>query len=215
MKNRVLGLQLTAWAFSLTTCLLAFTAWGNDYAWRLGHLSTYQLFPLLGLLAFSLMWSHYAAATSRQLLGLDFAVLKRYFQLTGYAVLVLICLHPGLLIYQRYRDGYGLPPGSYESYVSKGMAWITLLGTASLLVFLAYEFHRLYKDRSWWHWIARLSDLAMLAIFYHGLRLGSQLSRQYWFRSVWMFYGLSLVVILIRNYFLRHHGQPAGKKPAV
>src|SRR5437588_344845 len=85
------------------------------------------------------------AQTIRQLLGLDFTVLKRYFALTSYAVLVLICLHPGLLVYQRFRDGFGLPPGSVGSYVGPRLGWLTLLGLVSLLVFLAYELHRWYK----------------------------------------------------------------------
>jgi hypothetical protein len=215
MKNRALICQLAAWTLSLLVCLLAFVAWGGDYGWHLGHLSTYQLFPLLGLLAFSLMWAHYVSAAVRQLLDLDFKVLQRYFRLTSFAVLVLICLHPGLLIYQRFRDGYGLPPRSYESYVAPSMAWITLLGTASLLAFLAYELHRFYKDRTWWHWIATLSDVAMLAVFYHGLRLGSQLSHQGWFRMIWWFYGLSLALILVRNYYLKYLQRSFSKKPAV
>src|SRR2546430_72150 len=120
MKQRILLCQSIAWALSLGVAALAFIVWGRSYAWQFGHLSVYQIFPLLGLTAWSLMWSHYMAAIIRQLFGLDFAVLKRYFKLTSFAVLVLICLHPGLLIYQRFRDGFGLPPGSYESYVGPG-----------------------------------------------------------------------------------------------
>jgi hypothetical protein len=142
-------------------------------------------------------------------MGLDYEVLTDYFRWTSLVVLVLICLHPGLLIYQRFRDGHGLPPGSYESYVAAGKAWITLLGTASLLVFLAYELHRWYGGRGWWRWVARAGDAAMLAIFYHGLRLGSQLSHQGWFLTLWWFYGLTLVLVLIRSYYL---GFTSGSK---
>jgi hypothetical protein len=212
MEQNVLLCRLAAWGLSVTAVTLAFVAWGQDNLWKFGHLSTYQIFPVLGLTAWSLMWSHYMAATVRQLMGLDIAVLKSYFRWTSLVVLVLICLHPGLLIYQRFRDGHGLPPGSYESYVAPGKAWITLLGTAGLLVFLAYELHRWYGRRSWWRWVARAGDIAMLAIFYHGLRLGSQLSHQGWFVTLWWFYGLSLVLVLIRNYYLRFTASKA--KPA-
>ncbi len=192
-------------------CLLAVLAWGDTYAWHLPPINAYLIFPLLGLLAFSIMWSHYVAGALRQLAGLDKAVLSRYFETTSWAVLVLICLHPGLLIYQRFRDGYGLPPTSYESYVRPGLSWLTLLGTASLLVFLAYEFRRKYRQQSWWHYVQWASDAAMVAVFYHGLRLGGQLQRG-WFHYVWLFYGVSLIMVLLHNYSTA--ARAANKKPA-
>lgn len=201
--------QVGAWTLSALVTIVAIVAWGQSYNWHLS-LDAYLLFPVLGLMAYSIMWSHYIAGAARQLLGLKPAVLHQYYRLTGFAVLALICLHPGLLIYQRFRDGFGLPPGSYESYVAPGLGWITLLGTASLLVFLAYEFHRVFGKRSWWHFVAEAGDVAMLAIFYHGLRLGQQLQFG-WFRYVWWFYGITLTAVLVRSYtlkYLRARGRP-------
>lgn len=188
-----------AWALGFSVSLLAFVAWGDDNSWQLGHLSPYQIFPLLGLLAFSLMWTHYIAGTMQDLAGLPAERLRPYFRLTGYAVLALICLHPGLLVYQLFRDGYGLPPGSYERYVAPGLGWVTLLGTASLAVFLAFELHRIWGRKPWWHWVVDASDAAMLAIVYHSLRLGSQLQMG-WFRYVWWFYAITLTAVLLRKY---------------
>jgi hypothetical protein len=160
------------------------------------------------------MWSHYMAGTIRELMGAESDSLKDYYRWTGFAVLALICLHPGLLIYQRFQDGKGLPPGSYESYVAPSLRWLTLLGTASLLVFLAFELHRWYSQRPWWHWVAEAGDMAMLAIFYHGLRLGSQLSHQGWFLTLWWFYGLTLIAVLIRSYYLKYFKAVSKTKPA-
>lgn len=190
--------QLAAWSLSAVVSLVAIIAWGQSFQWHLAF-NAYVVFPVLGLVAYSIMWSHYINGTARQLLSLDKDILKGYYRWTGFVVLALICLHPGLLIYQRFRDGFGLPPGSYETYVSPGLGWITLLGTASLLVFLAYELRRVYAQRSWWHYVAEAGDVAMLAIFYHGLRLGTQL-QQGWFRYVWWFYGITLVLVLARSY---------------
>lgn len=203
--------SLAAWTTGLAVCAVSFVAWGHDNGWQIGSINAYQLFPLLGLVAYGLMWSHYVLGTLRELLGVETSVLRPYTRWTGYAVLVLICLHPGLLIYQRFRDGDGLPPGSYESYVAPGLAWITLLGTACLLVFLAFELHRWFGRRSWWHYVVDASDLAMLAIFYHGLRLGSQL-QQGWFRYVWWFYGLTLVAVIIRKYAKRASKKTSKQK---
>lgn len=198
--------QFTAWLISLSVVIIAFIAWGHSYKWQLGGLSTYQIFPLLGLLAFSLMWSHYVASVIRQMLNVGKEVLSSYFEATSFVVLALICLHPGLLIYQRFRDGYGLPPHSYESYVAPGLGWVTLLGTACFILFIAYEFRRLYGSRSWWQYIAIGTDLAMLGIFYHSLRLGGQLQTG-WFRLVWIFYGVILVVCLAYIYAKKYQRQ--------
>jgi hypothetical protein len=208
--NRSMVLQVFAWSLSLVVVMLAFLAWSGTYAYHL-RWNAYIVFPLLGLTAYSLMWSHYVAGAVRQLMGLPPAILKSYYQWTGYAVLALICLHPGLLIYQRFVDGYGLPPLSYERYVAHGLGWVTLLGTASLLIFLAFELRRLYAKRSWWHYVTEAGDVAMLAIFYHGLRLGSQLQMGYWFRAVWWFYGLTLIAVLIYSYWSKYFRKTPAK----
>lgn len=196
-------LRISAWFVTGLTVFLAVLAWGQEFQWHVN--STYIVFPVLGLVAFSIMWSHYLASVLRQCLKLDKAVLKSYFDSTAWAVLILICLHPGLLIYQRFRDGYGLPPHSYESYVAPGLGWVTLLGSASLLVFLAYELRRWYHNRPWWKYLNVLVDLAMLAIFYHGLRLGSQ-TQSGWYHGLWWFYGVTLVLMLIYQYILNTSG---------
>lgn len=200
MKKSIDTPLIIAWSLSAVVAIVAFVAWGHSLAWNFSALSPYLVFPLLGLLAFSLMWSHYMIGFAKRTVWKD-QTLQSYFRYTGYAVLVAIVLHPSILIYQRFRDGYGLPPRSYETYVAPGMAWITLLGTASLLTFLAFELHRFYENRSWWPYVVSAGDVAMLAIFYHGLRLGSQLHGG-WFRMVWLFYGVTLVIALGYKYYL-------------
>ena len=212
-RNIIFWCQVIAWSISLLTCAVAVIVWGHDYRWQLFPIHNYLLFPLLGLLAFSLMWAHYVAGAIREAWSLDRKVLVRYFETTSLAVLLLICLHPSLLIYQRFRDGYGLPPGSYESYVAPGLGWITLLGTASLVIFLAYEFRRWFGRKPWWHFVTEAGDLAMLAIIYHALRLGGELQTG-WFRYLWWFYGVIRVIILIQKYKKRYFTQPL-KKPSI
>jgi hypothetical protein len=178
--------------------ILAVLVWGESINWHFGGLSMYQIFPLLGLIAYSTLWAQYVAGFLHQTM-LKSAKLTAYFRSTGYIVLIAIVLHPGLLIYQRFRDGFGLPPHSYESYVAPSMAWLTLLGSASLLVFLAFELRRWFQGRSWWRYFIYAGDIAMLAIFYHSLRLGTQ-THIGWYRIVWWFYGLSLIALLTLAY---------------
>lgn len=201
MSSKERASLLLAWTVSSLVSLIAIYAWGESNGWRLSF-NAYRLFPLLGLLAFSLMWAHYVASFVRQLLGVRAAVLSSYFKSTSLVVLALLFLHPGILILQRFRDGYGLPPHSYESYVAPGLGWVTLLGSAAWLAFIAFEFRRYFSDRSWWKYVPMAGDAAMLAIVYHSLRLGSQLQTG-WYRGLWLGYGLVLVIILGRSYYRR------------
>jgi hypothetical protein len=199
-------LRISAWGIAAIVSLLAILAWGTDYGWHV-RLNAYVIFPLLGLLAFSLMWTHYIVGALRRYKDLERELFADYFELTSLTVLALICLHPALLIYQRYRDGFGLPPGSYESYVSQGTGWLTLLGTVSLFIFLTFEFRRRYADRNWWRYVLIANDVAMVSVFYHALRLGSQIHG--WFRTVWLFYGISLITFLVLKYYdvLKRHAE--------
>lgn len=201
--SRGLIVSLFAWILSVAAVATGITVWAHDHGFHLsGHQSIYVIFPVLGLSAYSIMWSQYVTGVFRRLLGQPPAVLRTYFKSTRFVVLALICLHPGLLIYQRFRDGYGLPPVSYERYVAPGLGWVTLLGTACLLIFLAYELHGVFGKKPWWKYVAYAGDAAMLGIFYHGLRLGSDLQFG-WFMKLWWFYGITLVGSLAYTYTLR------------
>lgn len=192
---RDMKLNAFAWGLSVLVCGLAVAAWGQSLGWQFAGLSAYQLFPVLGLLAFSLMWAHYAVAAVRLWRGADRSATREYFDATSLMVLVFLALHPGLLVFQLWRDNHGLPPMSYMRFVGPSMAWLALLGTASLLVFLAYELRHWYGQRPWWRYVVYASDAAMLAAFYHGLRLGGNLQRG-WYHYVWLLYGITLVAAL-------------------
>ncbi len=191
-------LVLFAWSLSVVVALLAVFAWAQELG-HIGYISIYKLFPLIGLLAFSVMWSHYIVSVVRQHYKLDKSVTQQYFDTTSWFVLAVILLHPSLLIWQLWRDGFGLPPGSYERYVMPGLGWVTVLGTFSLFIFLTYEFRRRFSNRPWWRFVAYATDAAMLAILYHSLRLGGTLQAG-WFHWIWLFYGVTLIASLIYIY---------------
>ncbi len=194
------SLNASAWSLSTIAVVIAITAWGQSLRWNFNHLSTYQFFPVLGLIAYGVMWSHYIAAVCRQYLKIDKSVLHKYFELTSLVVLAAIVLHPGLLWYQLWRDGFGLPPGSYlEHYVAPSLRWAAILGTLCLGVFLLYELRRKFESKSWWKYIAYLTDAAMIGILIHSLNLGTNLQRG-WLRFVWYFYGVTLIASLAYIY---------------
>jgi hypothetical protein len=194
------GVQLFAWSLSIAVSVIAFIAWGQGISWHLGRLSSYRLFPLFGLLAFSLMWSHYIASVVRQYFGVNKGVLHTYFEVTSFAVLTAILVHPGLLAWQLWRDGLGLPPGSELAFVSPQKKLYIIFAFTALTIFLAYEFRRLFHERAWWKYVEYLTDAAMVLIFLHSLNLGSQLQMG-WLRPVWYFYGATLGLALIYIYY--------------
>jgi hypothetical protein len=193
VEKRVLH---SAWALSIAAAVTAIIGWGQGISWHLGTITVFELFPLLGLLAFSLMWSHYIAAVIRMHWNVPKEVLHTYFEATSLIVLIAIFLHPGLLAWGLWRNGLGLPPGSYKHYVAPALKGFIIFGQVSLLLFLAYELRHKFSDRSWWKYIGYGTDIAMLLIFIHALRLGTQLQTG-WLRDVWYVYGFTLVISLV------------------
>jgi hypothetical protein len=189
-------LRLLAVSLSILVVALAFIAWGQTSAWHLQHLSIYRLFPIFGLWAFSLLLVQYVMLALVYKCQVPAGQLRPYFTWSGYGVLACILIHPSLLIGQLWHDGFGLPPASYKHFVAAGSEWLVTLGMLSLFIFLAYELHRWFNDRTWWKYVFYASDLAMLLIFFHGLRLGDELMNG-WYHWLWYVYGLVLVTALV------------------
>lgn len=202
-------LQIAAWGLAVLTSALALIIWGQLKNWNFGSLSAYDIFPLLGLIAFGLMWGHYVVAVLRLQLGLPASASKQYFEITSLVVLVCILLHPGLLIAQLWSDGFGLPPDSYlENYVAPSLKWAALLGTLSLIVFLLFELRHWFSQRPWWKYVGYINDVAMIAILVHGFRLGTHLQSG-WFRTVWILYAITLFACIGILYGRKHKRSPS------
>jgi len=202
-------MQGFAWGTSAVSVAFAFIAWGQSFAWDFSFLSLYMLFPLFGLVAFSLMWSHYVTAALRQYYKLGKEVTKSYFEATSALVLAAILLHPGLLGYQLWRDGMGLPPASELNYLPNSKDFYILIAMLSLFIFLGYELRRWFEERSWWKYLQYASDIAIILIYIHGVNVGTRL-QQGWFRAVWAFYGLTLAASLTYIYLNKRQDTPTS-----
>jgi hypothetical protein len=189
--NKEKILQVVACLLGLLVATMALIVWLQGLNGQFDSLSIYQIFPLLGLIAFSLMWTHYVLGAAKRLLGIEEKSLKPYFEVTSFIVLLAIVLHPGLLVYQLWADGFGLPPGSvYENYVAPSLKWAVTLGPISLAIFIAYELRRKFGHEKWWKFVGYAQLAAMAAIFIHALKLGSHL--QDWYLAIWWFFGATL-----------------------
>lgn len=194
------------WALGALVVLIAVSVWWNTRQPGSAAFTAYSFFPVLGLSAFSLMWTHYIGGALIKFWDLDNKRFKMYFSATGWIVLGLILLHPGMFWFLLFRDGFGLPPASYLSVYTDTAARIALLlGSLSLGAFLAFELKRAFAGKPWWRYIEYLNIAAMGAIFYHALTLGGELNVT-WFKYLWYFYGLTLVFAIVYSYRYKSGG---------
>ena len=193
-------LVLIALALTGVVDLLAILIWGKTLAWDAENLSLYTFFPVLGLLAFSTMWSQYVMGTLKKLSALPAPRLDPYFNYSGLTVTTLIILHPSLLLWQLWRDGLGLPPTSYYNYVAPTLKWALLLGVVSFFIFMSFELRHRYRQRRWWKYIDHAQDVAIVAIYFHAFKLGSHVQIA-WFYPLWLFYGVTLAAVLLYKYY--------------
>lgn len=190
-----------SWLGVVTMLGLVIYVWGDHASWRIGSLNTYQWFPLFGLLAWTIMALHYYLGSLRVLIpGLR---KPNYFKaVTGWLVLGSILLHPGLLAYEQSKNGEGLPPDSFVSYVGEGFKLAAMLGTISLIIFLSFEvFDRIRRGnilKKFWWVISMSQSIAMVLIWIHGFRLGTHING--WFEIVWIVMG----ALLIPTFFVIH-----------
>lgn len=198
------NLRLTAWLISLLSAGLAIAVWWQSFGGNV-KLSNYTLFPLFGLMAFSLMWGHYVVGALRRYFAVPKQALKSYYKTTSWAVLFFILLHPGLFIYQLWADGYGVPPNSYKSYVAATAVWAIMLGTIAFFIFLMFETKKVFGKNPWWKLVEYAQILAMVLIYVHALKLGGELQTE-WYKTVWVFYGLSFVISVMYN-FVKDRGE--------
>lgn len=191
--------QLAMWLLTLAVVGAALYVWWPSTE----NLTTYSLFPIFGLTAFSLMWTHYVGGAAREYFGLPEGTLRRHFQITSYIVLLCILIHPTLIDLQLYLDGFGLPPQNlFAVYTTLAERLAILAGITALTCFLLFELHRFYKNRSWWKYIEWANIAAMFLILAHGFTLGGEL-RQPWFQVVWAFYAVTLMGSVAYSYIYK------------
>lgn len=189
--------QTIEWTIGASISLINIAAWTISRNALAGGLSVYDVFPLFGLLAFGLMWSHYILGSVRRLLDLEEQERSIYWAASTGLVLFLLIAHPLLLNTALINDGLGLPPASYEAaYGSKAIN--LLIGSAALMVFLAFELRRWFHAKSWWRYIDSAQVFAMAAIFLHALVLGRELT-MLWFAIIWWGLGAGLVASIVYN----------------
>lgn len=198
---------LSSWLLSLLSVVLSFAAWAP----RRGSLEPYNVFPLLGLLAFGLMWSHYISGALRAWKGLPKETLSRHFRITSAFVLFFLLAHPFMIELQLFLDGFGTPPGSFAAVYPALIDRVALLaGATALTFFLLFELHRFYGEKPWWKYVEWANVGAMVLILWHGFVLGGELNTP-WFKIIWASYAVTFALSVgYTEYHKRRisHGKP-------
>ncbi len=201
-----------AWLLTTVVVVMAFISWGQGFSWQFGRLSVYSVFPIFGLVAFSLIWSMYVVSFFKRHYKSE-GSLDLYFKVVPIIVFAAILIHPGLLWWQLWRDGFGLPPESYlQHYVAPSLKWAALIGSTAWFVFIVYEFRYKFRDRSWWKFVEYAADVVFVGLFFHALALGQQIHHVGWFRYVWFFYGFVLAVVIADLYLMKFSKNQSSKK---
>lgn len=186
------------WLIGLSVSLLAVLAWLTGH--NIGvKLTLADVFPVLGLVAFSLMWSHYTLGAVRRWSGRERQENDIYWAISSALVLCLIILHPLLLNATLIEAGFGLPLGSYFIAYGQTDGWFVVLGTCALIIFLLFELRHWYRKKSWWKWIDRAQVVAVVAIFIHGTQLGAETVSK-WYGVMWWGMALTLLFAWVYNW---------------
>ncbi len=178
--------------------------WGNSRGWVFAGMNALSLFPILGVLAWGIMWTHFAIGSIR-IVYPEIPKNILYSKISGYLVLLLILLHPNLLVIGQWKTRGLLPPGSLYGYVNSSLKIFIFFGTLSLLTFLSYEIFERMKSKRWvknnWRWISLSQVVAMSLIFVHALALGGLLNNPR-FEFYWIALGALLIPcfgLILRN----------------
>ena len=160
---------LFPWVLGIGVMFAGFLAWFQNMGNTFDIVSLYQVFPILGIWAWSLMWTHFAIWEIRRLKP-SLPGNRLYSKVSGTLVFWLLLLHPGILAVEQFRQGKGLPPFSYFAYAGEASVWLILLGIVGLTGFLFYEvairFQNNVKVKRFW-WLVNITQtVAMASIFF-------------------------------------------------
>jgi hypothetical protein len=150
------------------------------------------IFPIFGLLAFTLLWLHAISGVFEERLRemFDFDAFVHWTALT---ILVSILLHPLLLLILLDFDVVGIWAGG------TGIR----LGIIGFFLLITYDIGKFLKQRQFfsknWRAILIISNIGFILTFFHSIMIGSDLQSGF-LRYLWIFYGVTAILAIIYTY---------------
>ena len=186
------------WVVITMLILLPLLSWLNIYNFQ-PQLTARAIFPLLGVWAWLIMWTHYVFWWFEKR-NKSIKPSQKYNQISMQLVLVLILLHPGLLAWEQYRLFGLLPPDSFTLYVAPELQVFVSMGSLALLLFLVYEVTQRLRNSDWFKrqrgWVSISQAVAMTLVFIHGIMIGDTVLHS-WMLGIWVFLGVMLTPLLL------------------
>jgi len=172
----------------------------NVNSFSFGKVFLFDLFPVLGLLAFSIMWTHVVAGAFVEKIE-KFFNYKKYLTWSSAVVFVLIILHPLLALVALVLNG-----GSAKDIFSYGKPIYLWLAIIAFPVLVAYDVAKKFRYKKFlndhWQKVRLVSTLAFFLTFFHSLGIGRDLQSGD-LRTVWIFYGASAALAAIYTYAIK------------
>lgn len=171
--------------------------WLDGIGWDVSRLSYLTVFPVLGLVAFTLMWGHIMVAYFRHKYP-DMFDYAAYYRQSSHAVLILIILHPLLLVLHQASNDL-----TVFDYAAPAMRVFIVFGSLAFLGFMIYEVVNRLKEKPAikrnWQYVVAMNRVAFILVYIHGLMLGQHLASGP-MRLLWLFFGLTTAAYYIWAY---------------
>ena len=154
-----------------------------------------SIFPVLGLMAFTIMYLHIIGRPFAEQLE-QIIPWKSLERTSSYLVLILIVLHPVLRFLYYVKEGLSLiPTGNLVLPLS--------LGFIGFLMLITYDLGKRFNNSTFvtrhWGKIDFISTLGFYVIFFHSLMLGSDLQSG-GLRNLWIFFGLTAAIATFHSF---------------
>jgi hypothetical protein len=188
-------LQILFWI----VLLIPIYVWGDSFAWDFSILSLFLLFPLLGLLAFSVMWTQVFVGAFEKHIGKYFN-LGRFYAKTGLAVLILFVSHPLIALIALWNATGSANP---FNLISESQAVYLILAMIAFATFIAFEITLRWKHKTiqrFKPWVENASAIGVILVWIHSINIGSH-TQGGWFMYLWWFYGITGVLMIAYSFW--------------
>ena len=168
--------------------------WGVSFAWNFSTVSLYLLFPLLGLLAFSIMWVQVVVSAFEKWFSSRIDIGK-FWACSGIIVLILFIAHPLLALIGQYGYTQSWNPFNLVSESEMVFIVLALIAFATFIVFevtLRWKNSIIQKIKPW---IENGSLVGIILVWVHSLNIGSH-TRLGFMRYLWWFYGITAMLMI-------------------
>ena len=136
--------KVVFWTISTVVILLPVYVWANFLSWNFSTVNISLLFPLLGLLAYSILWLQMFVVSVLISLPTDFR--NNFFFISGLAFLLLIIAHPLLLSISQSQINQTI-----VDYVGDTRKIFITLALTAWVIFILYEISRRFKKWGYFH----------------------------------------------------------------